>query len=161
MPTAFVPVPSKAVVLGSGCVLSILGPTGVLPAVAGVALGEIVDFKFDGWKASTTNSTNFDSGNVVKKLGTLFDWGTLSGTMNNIASNPGQKAMLVAMQSRVAYDFTLQLPINPLEAQTTTGNLYALSGIVTSAGGFDLSQTKVSQSSFSIDLNDVVITPGS
>jgi hypothetical protein len=156
----FTPTASKAVVLGSGCELSILGPTGVTPAATSVPIGEITDFKFDGWKASTTNSTNFDSGNVVKKLGTLFDWGTLSGTMNNIGTNPGQMAMLAAMKSRVAYDFTLQLPPNPLELETTTGKLYTLSGIVTSAGGFDLSQTKVSQASFAIDLNDVQITPG-
>jgi hypothetical protein len=159
--TPFVPVPSKAVVLGSGSVLSILGPTGVTPAATPVPIGELTDFKFDGFKTSTANNTNFDSGNVVQKLGTLFDWGTLSGTYNNIQSNPGQLALLAAAKSRVSFDFTLQLPPNPLENQTTTGNLYALSGIVVSAGGFDLSQTKVSQASFSIDLNDVKVTAGS
>jgi hypothetical protein len=119
------------------------------------------DFKFDGWKMGTTTNTNFDSGQVTKKLGTLLDYGTLSGTYNNVASNAGQLALLTALKSGVAYDFTLQLEPNPLAAQTTTGNLYALSGIVTEAGGFDLSQTKVSSCPFTIDLNDVTITPGS
>src|SRR5260370_9988738 len=147
MPT-FTPVPSKAMVLGSGTVLSILGPTGITPAATPVPIGELSDFKFNGWKMGTTTNSNFDSGQVTKKLGTMLDYGTLSGAYNNVASNPGQLAMLTALKSGVSYDFTLQLPPNPLASQTTTGNLYALSGIVTEAGGFDLSHTNVSSCPF-------------
>lgn len=157
----FTPVPSKAVVIGSGTVLSILGPTGVSPAATPVPLGEISDGKFDGWKTSTTTATNFDSGNVVQNLGTLFDWGTMSCTYNNVPTNAGQLALLAAAQSRVAYDFTLQLPVEPLWGETTTGHLYTVSAIVTSAGGFDFSQTKVSTCTLTLQINDITITPGS
>jgi len=152
---------SKAAVLGSGTILSILGPTGVTPAATPVAIGEISDFKFDGWKTSTTTNTNFDSGNVVQNLGTLFDWGTLTATYNNVPNNPGQLALLAAAQSRVAYDFTLQLPNEPLWGQILTGNLYTISGVVTSAGGFDASQTKVSSCQLTVQINNIVITAGS
>jgi hypothetical protein len=159
MPT-FTPTPSKAVVLGSGSILAILGPTGVTPAGTPVPIGEISDAKFDGWKTSTTNNTNFDSGNIVQKLGTLFDWGTLTATYNNVPNNPGQLALLAAMKARVSYDFTLQLPVEPLWGQDTTGNLYTISAIVTEAGGFDFSQTKVSSCSLTLDINNVVVTAG-
>jgi hypothetical protein len=159
MPT-FTPTPSKAVVIGSGTVLSILGPTGITPAATPIHLGEVSDLKFDGWKTSTTTATNFDSGNVVQNLGTLFDWGTLTATYNYVPTDAGQLALLAAAQSRVAYDFMVQLPVNKLIDQLLTGNLYTVSGIVTSAGGFDMSQTKVSSCTLSIQINNVVITPG-
>ncbi|WP_213805756.1 hypothetical protein [Granulicella sp. dw_53] len=159
--SGFTPVASKAAVIGAGTILSILGPSGVLPAITAIPLGEISDGSFDGWKTSTTTATNFDSGNVVKNLGTLFDWGTMSCTYNNVPSNAGQLALLAAAKSRVAYDFTLQLPVEPLWGQTTTGNLYTISAIVTSAGGFDFSQTKVSTCKLTLQINDIVITPGS
>lgn len=160
MPT-FTPVKSKAVVLGAGSVLSILGPTGVLPAATPTNIGELSDAKFTGWKTSTTNNTNFDSGNIVQKLGTLFDWGTITATYNNVPTDPGQLLLLTAMKSGVAYDFTLQLPIEPLWGQTTKGHLYTISAVVTEAGGFDFSQTKVSSCSLTLDVNDILITAGS
>jgi hypothetical protein len=156
----FSPIPSKAIVLGAGTTLSIVGLTGATSSGSPTPIGELSDFKFDGWKVSTTNNTNFDSGQVVQKLGTLLDYGTLSGTYNNIANNPGQLLLLTALKSTVSYDFVLQLPPNPLAGQTSVGNSYAISGIVTEAGGFDLSQTKVSSCSFTIDLNVVSITTG-
>jgi hypothetical protein len=156
----FTPVASKASVLGAGTVLSIGSPTGTTGTETYVPIGELNDFKFDGWKMGTTNNTNFDSGQVAQKLGTILDYGTLSGTYNNVSNNAGQMALLAAMKSGVAYDFKLQLPVQPLLSQSTAGDSYALSGIVTEAGGFDISQTKVSQASFSIDLNSVVLTPG-
>lgn len=161
MATPFVPTPSKSVVLGSGTVLSILGPTGAIPAATPVHIAEVSDMKFDGWKTSTTTTTNFDSGNVVQNLGTQFDWGTFSATYNNIPSDPGQLALLVAAKSRVSYDFTLQLLPEPLWEQTTTGNLYTISGIVTSAGGFDMSQTKVSSCTLTVQINNIVVVAGS
>lgn len=154
----FTPVPSKAVVIGSGAVLSILGVTG--GTATAVAIAEVSEMKFDGWKTSTTTNTNFDSGNIVQNLGTLFDWGTFSATYNNIPSNAGQLALLVAAKSRVSYDFSLQLLPEALWTQTTTGNLYTISGIVTSAGGFDMSQTKTSTCTLTVQINNIVVTAG-
>ena len=157
----FVPVPSKAQVLGAGCTLSILGITGVVPAGSPVAIGELTDFKFNSIKRATTTNTNFDSGQTVQKLGTLLDFGSLTGTYNRVSTNAGQLALIAANANGAAYDFQLQLEPNALAGQTTTGDLYKLSGIVTEAGAFDLSQSKVSSCTFTIELNSVVFTAGS
>jgi hypothetical protein len=156
---SFTPVASKAVVLGSGTVLSILGPTG--SSATPVHVGEVSDLKFSGWKTSTTTNTNYDSGNVEQNLGTLFSWGSLTATYNFLPNDPGQISLLTAAQSRVSYDFTLQLPAEPLWNQILTGNLYTISGIVTSAGAFDTSQTKVSSASLEITINNIVVVAGS
>jgi hypothetical protein len=158
---AFVPVPSKAQILGAGCTLSILGQTGVTPAGTPVPIGELTDFKFSSIKRATTTNTNFDSGQTVQKLGTTLDLGSLTGTYNRVSNNAGQLALIAANANGAAYDFQLQLEPNLLAGQTTTGDLYKVSGIVTEAGAFDLSQTKVSSCQFTIDLNSVVFTAGS
>jgi len=157
---AFTPVPSKAAVLGAGAVLSIGGITGATGTETFVPIGELNDFKFDSIKRSTTNNTNFDSGQIVQKLGTLLDFGTLSGTYNRVPTNAGQLALIAANANGGAYDVKLQLQPNPLIGQTTAGDLYEMSGIVTEAGAFDLSQTKVSTGTFTVDLNSVVFTAG-
>jgi hypothetical protein len=159
--TPFVPVASKAVVIGSGTILSIVGVTGATGTPTPLPIGEITGAKFSGWKTATAKNTNFDSGNVEQSLGTLFNWGTLTATYNNVVSNPGQLALLAAAKALVSYDFTLQLPPNPLAGQTTTGNLYTISGIVTSAGAFDTDQTKVSTADLEVTINNIVINPGS
>ncbi len=158
---AFVPVLSKAQVLGAGCTLSIGAVTGATGTETYVPIGELSDFKFDGFKRATTTNTNFDSGQITQNLGTLLSFGTLTGTYNRVSTNAGQLALIAANANGAAYDFQLQLEINPLAGQTTTGDLYKLSGIVTDAGAFDLSQTKVSSCTFSIMLNSVVFTAGS
>lgn len=158
MPT-FTPVPSKAQVLGSGCTLAIGGVTGVTPAPTTVPIGELTDFKFSGFKRSTTTNTNFDSGDVTQYLGTILDYGTLTGTYNRVSNNAGQLALNAALQTKSAYDFTLTLEPNTLIGQTT-GDVYTVSGIVTEAGAFDLSQTKVATSTCTIQLNSVTFTAG-
>jgi hypothetical protein len=157
---SFTPTPSKAQVLGSGCTFSIGGVTGSTGA-SFLPLGELNDYKFGGIKRSTTTNTNFDSGDVVQYLGTLLDNGTLTGTYNRVSNNAGQIALLAALQTKSAYDFKLELEPNPLIGQTTTGDVYELSGIVTEAGAFDLSQTKVSSAPFTIQLNSIAFTAGS
>lgn len=157
--STFTPVPSKAQVLGAGCILNILGKTGVTPAGTPVPIGELSDFKFGGFKRATTPNTNFDSGDTVQKLGTTLDYGTLTGTYNRVSSNAGQLALIAALKDGAAYDFTLVLEPNLLTGQTS-GDSYAISGIVTEAGAFDLSQTKVSSAPFTLDLNSVVFTAG-
>ena len=98
---------------------------------------------------------------MEQNLGTLFNWGTLTATYNNVPSNPGQIALLAAMKARVSYDFTLQLQPEALWGQTTTGNLYTISAIITSAGGFDFSQTKVSSCSLTLQINNITYVAGS
>ena len=156
------PTPSLAAVLGTGSVLSILGPTGVTPPATPTPIGELTgEPKFEGWKMGLTTNTNFDSGNVVQSLGTLLDYGSFTSDYNYISSNAGQLLLITALKSGVSYDFTLQLPKQPLLGQTTSGNLYAMSGVVTEAGGFGISQDKTSSSSLSIKLNSITFTAGS
>lgn len=157
----FTPTPSKAQVLGSGCTLSIGNITGTSGAETFVPIGELADFSFDGFKRATTTATNFDSGNIVSYLGTLLDYSTLSGTYNRVSNNAGQLALLAALQTGAAYNFKLQLEPNILIGQIVAGDSYLLSAIVTEAGAFDLSQTKVSASKFSLQLNSVAFTAGS
>jgi hypothetical protein len=157
----FIPVASKAQVLGAGCTLTIGGLTGVTGSETFLPIGELTDFKFDAIKRATTTNTNFDSGQTVQYLGTTLDYGSLSGTYNRVSTNTGQLALIAANAQGGAYDFKLQLEPNPLAGQTTTGDLYTLTGIVTEAGAFDLSQTKVAACTFSIQLNGVLFTAGS
>jgi hypothetical protein len=156
---AFVPVPSKSQILGSGNTIAIGGVTGVLPAVSFVPVGEMTDGKFTGRKRATTTNTNFDSGQNVQKLGTTLDFGTFTGTVNRVSNNAGQLAIIAANASGAAYDFQVQLEPNPLINQTT-GDLYTMSGIVTEAASFDLSMTKVSEYTFTIELNSVTVVYG-
>src|ERR1700733_14133937 len=160
MPT-FVPVQSKAQILGAGCTLSIGSVTGTTGTETFTPIGELTDFKFASIKRATTTNTNFDSGQIVQKLGTTLDFGQLTGTYNRVSTNAGQLALIAANAGGQAYDFELQLEPNILAGQTTTGDLYKVSGIVTEGGAFDLSQTKVSSCTFTIDLNSVLFTAGS
>jgi hypothetical protein len=152
------PTPSKAQILGSGCVLSIGNITGGTDTY--VPIGEVQEFKFNAIKRSTTTNTNFDSGNTVQKLGTLLDFGTFTATYNRVSNNAGQLAAIAANANGAAYDFKLQLIPNTLAGQVTTGDSYVMSGIVTEAGAFDGSQSKVSTGTLTIDLNSVVFTAG-
>jgi hypothetical protein len=159
---AFTPVASKSAVLGAGTILTIGGVTGATGTETFIPIGELTDFKFDGFKRETAQNTNFDSGQVRTDLGTILDYGTLTGTYNRVSSNAGQLALIAALQATGgnAYDFKLQLPVNPLQSQLATGDSYLISGIVTEAGSFDISQTKVSTSSFSIKINSLAFTAG-
>jgi hypothetical protein len=151
---------SKSVVLGAGTVLSIGGLTGATGTETFVAIGEISDAKFDGFKRATTKSDNFDSGTISQYLPTMLDYSTFTGTYNRISTNAGQLAMIAALQNGGSYDFKLQLTVEPLLSQTTTGDLITFSAIVTEAGSFDLSMTKVSSCSFSLQLNSYLFTAG-
>jgi hypothetical protein len=154
----FVPVASKAQILGSGCVLSIGNITGGTDVY--VAIGELNEYQFDGQKLGTTTNTNFDSGNTVQYLGTLLDFGTLSGTYNRVSNNAGQLALIAAQRTGFAYDFKLQLLPNTLAGQITTGDSYVISGIVTECDAFDISQSKVSMAKFTLQINSKTFTAG-
>ena len=70
--------------------------------------------------------------------------------------------MTVAAVSAQAYDFKVQLPVDAEAGQTTTGDLIAFSGIVTEAGGFDISLTKQADIGYTIELDGAwTVTAGS
>ena len=105
-------------------------------------------------------ATNFDSKGVAQKLGTILDLGTFTFTCNRVSNNAGQIAVNAACISGGSFDFHMQLPINPLVGQTTIGDLVVMSGIVTEAGSFDVSLDKVSEYTFTLDLNAYSVTVG-
>jgi hypothetical protein len=155
------PTSSKSAVIGAGSVLSIGSVTGAGGTETFTPIGEISDAKFDGMKRATTKSDNFDSGQISQYLGTMLDYGTFTGTYNRVSTNAGQIALNAALQNGAAYDFKLQIPVEPLLEQTTIGDLITFSAIVVEATGFDLSQTKVSSCPFSLQLNSFTFTAGS
>jgi hypothetical protein len=153
------PTNSKAQVLGSGCTLAIGGVTGVTPAPTPLDIGELTDIKVPSMKRDTTTNTNFATGDIKQYLATLLDFGVVTCSYNRVSTDAGQLAVIAAVQTKSAYDFTLTLEPNPLIGQTS-GDVIALSGIVTEAGGFDTSQTKVASGSFSMQLNSYSFTAG-
>ena len=152
---------SAAQVAGTGTVVSIGGLTGSTGTETFTVIGEVKDAKHSGVKKSTTPSTSFDSKGIVQKLGTLVDLGSFTFTCNRVSNNAGQLAVNAACLTTGAYDFHMQLPINPLIGQTTVGDLIVMSGIVTEAGAFSVSLDKVSEYEFTLDLNSYTVTAGS
>jgi hypothetical protein len=144
-------VPSKAQAVGTGSVLSIGGPTGGTDAF--VPVGEVSDAKLSGRKLATTATTNFDSAGIARKLSTILDFGQFTCTVMRVSNDAGQLAVIAANAAGGAFDFKVQLPVNPKAAQTTIGDLITFSAIVTEAGDFDLSLTKQADFTFTLDID--------
>jgi hypothetical protein len=153
---------SLASVLGTATVVSIGSITGGTGTETFVPIDEISDAKFSGRKRATTTTTNFQSLNKARKLGTILDCGTLSLTFNRVPNDPGQLALSAANVEGSAYDFTVQLPVNAKVGQTTKGDLITLSGIVTECSGFDVSLSKQAEITATIEIDgDYSFTAGS
>jgi hypothetical protein len=138
---------------GVGAVVSIGGVTGASGTETFTVIGEVADAKFSGRKLATSSTTNFDSLGYARKVGTILDFGQFTCTVERVGNDAGQLALIAANASRVAYDFKVQLPINPKIGQTTTGDLITFSGLVTEAGDFDISLTKASEYTFTIEID--------
>jgi hypothetical protein len=151
---------SKAQANGAGTVVSIGGVTGATGSETFTPLGEITDAKFSGIKMATTDVSTF-AANVKRKLGTIADYGTFTFTTLRVSNDPGQAAVIAACATGSLYDFTIQLVPNAAAGQVTTGDLIKFSGIVTEAGGFDLSLTKQADATVTIEIDGAwVITEG-
>ena|SRR5579859_7757915 len=142
---------SKANSPAFGTVVSIGGVTGA-GGTTFVAVGQIHDAKLSGIKTPTVDVSTFAQ-LAKRKLGTLPDYGTFTFTVLRETGDAGQTAMTAAAASAAAYDFKLQLPIDTAAGQATTGDLITFSGIVTEAGGFDISLTKQADISYTIELD--------
>jgi len=142
--------PSKAQAAGTGCVVSIGGPTGGTDVF--VAIGEVQTLKFGGAKRGVIDVTNFDSGGVAQKLGTILDSGQVSMSVVRVSADAGQTAVVAAFnaQPAVPYDFKVVLPLAP--GQTTTGDTITFSAIVASAGDFDVDINKEALFDFTLDI---------
>jgi hypothetical protein len=152
---------SAAQVSGTGAVISIGGPTGASGTETFTAIGAVSNFKNTGRKRAVTSTTNFGSLGIAQKLGTILDLGQATFTVFRISNDPGQMAVIAANLSPAAYDFELQMPVNPLIGQTTTGDLIKFSGIVTEAGDFDVDISKASEFTVTVDVIAYTVTAGS
>jgi len=153
---------SASQVLGvTGLIVSIGGLTGASGTEVWTVIGEVKDGKRSGSKRATTMSTNFSSLGVAQKLGTILDLGTFTFTTNRVGNDAGQTAVIAAHVAGGAWDIKVQLPMNPLISQVVAGDVITMSGIVTEAGAFDISLDKVSEYTFTVDLNSYVRVVGS
>jgi hypothetical protein len=148
------PVPSaisKAQATGTGCVISIGGPTGGTDTF--VAIGEILTAKLAGAKRGVVTTTSFDSNGVASKLGTVLDSGNATLTTTRVSSDLGQLAVIAAFnaQPSVPYDFKIVLPLAP--GQLATGDTVTFSAVVSAAGDFDMDISKQSENSFTLDIS--------
>ncbi len=143
---------SLSQVSGIGTIISIGSVTGAGGTETFTPIGEVSDGKFTGRKLATVMTTSFDSQGVARKIATILDYGQFSGTVLRVSNNAGQMACHAAQVARVAYDFKVQLPVDP-RTQTTTGDLYTFSAIVTDVGNFDISISKASEFTLTLDID--------
>lgn len=152
---------SAAQVPGTGAVVSIGGLTGTAAASTYVVIAEVADVSFSGRKRAVVQATNFDSLGVAQKLGTILDLGSVSFTVMRVSNDPGQLAVIAANLANGNYNFKIQMPINTLVGQTTSGDVILFSGIVTGGGSFDVTIDKPSEYKFEVDLSAYTVTAGS
>lgn len=155
---------SKGQVAGNGSTISIGLATGSTGTETFAAIGEILTAKRSGLKRGTTLATSFQSNNRARKLATVLDEGQWDFTCVRISNDAGQLALIAAAYAEppVAYDFEVQLPTNPKAGQTSTGDLFAFSALVSVPGTFDVDLEKMSEFSFTLDIDgSVTKTAGS
>lgn len=126
------------------------------------AIGEITDVEFSGSKRTVLDPTNMQSGGIVEKLDTLLDNGNIKLTMNRITTDAGQIALAAAYTAGGKYLFQVQEPVNEEIGQTTTGNLYAFSAIISEGPNFKLDPKNLTQVSYTLDISGALtFTAGS
>lgn len=145
-----------------GTVASIGPLTGSTGTETFTSIGEITSADFSGAKRTVLNPTNMQSGGIVEKLDTLLDNGQCKLTMNRVTTDPGQLALNAAFVAGGKYDWEVQEPVDAELGQTTKGNLYAFSAIISAGPEFSLDPTKLTTLTYTLDISGAItITPGS
>lgn len=115
---------------GLGAVLSIGGISGAGGSETFIPVAQLrkIPFKMPKWK--TTDTTNFQSSveTVGKTIPGVTEL-TLEG--DRLVSDAGQAAIVTAYASPEAYDFKIQLLMNPAIPQTVAGDLITFTAKVT------------------------------
>src|ERR1700739_1857124 len=142
---------SKASV-GMGTSVSI-GPLAGATTPTYTAIGEITAIEFSGAKRSVLMTTNMESGGIVEKLDTLADFGQIKLTMNRVTNDAGQLALRAAFVAGGKYLWQIQEPVDAVIGQTTTGNLYALTAIISDGPSFSLDPEKQTVISYTLDIS--------
>jgi hypothetical protein len=138
--------PSKAQV-GRSASISIGSQTGTTGTETWTKVSEAISIERSGQKRSTIKTTNLDSGEYDTYLGTQIDGGTWTVSCNRIPTDAGYIAVMAAMNTSggPAFDFKVQFPIDTEAGQTTAGDVYSFSAIITEADGFSLEVDKAVQ----------------
>lgn len=143
---------------GRGTILSI-GSTGATPTFS--VIGEVKTATQSGSQWGTEDVTNFESGNDQEFQTTIRDNGEFSLAGNRVPSDAGQLATEAAFSDGIIRPFKLQLPINTLTGQTSTGDLYTFSALVVSRD-FSVEFNKVITFATKLKVSGpVTLTPGS
>jgi hypothetical protein len=114
-------------------------------------IGEVTKYAFSGAKRTVLDSTNMQSGQIMEKLDAIADNGQVKVTYNRVSSDAGQVALIAAFNAGGKWDFTIQLP--KTQAQTTTGDLYAFSAIISGGPEFDGEVNAIAQESATLDIS--------
>jgi predicted secreted protein len=142
---------------GRGTVLSI-GSTGATPTFS--VIGEVKTATQSGSQWGTEDVTNFESGNDQEFQTTIRDNGEFSLAGNRVNNDAGQLATESAFADGSIRPFKLQLPLNPLTGQMTTGDLYTFNALVVSRD-FSVEFNKVITFSTKLKVSGAVtLTPG-
>jgi hypothetical protein len=92
-----------------------------------VLVGEIVDLVQSGKQNKTDDSTNLQS-TAEEFLPTLLAPGKWAITLNRVAGDAGQAAVLASFNGMTIVSYTIQLPKGP--SQTTTGDKFVFNALV-------------------------------
>lgn len=110
---------------GLGSLLSV--NTGTVSTPVWTVVGEVFDITQNGYENETDDVTNLQS-TAREFIGTILNPGMWDFTMNRVSTDTGQAKMVSLLNSAATGMFQIQLLKN--STQTTTGDLYAFSGIV-------------------------------
>jgi hypothetical protein len=137
--------------IGKGAVLSIMVSSTATP------VAQIKTLQLNGQKVSYDDISNLDSPAlgtslvaVKEKLPATAEAGTLAISGIYLPANAGYEALAAAYLTQALTTFTMQLPIVP--GQTTSGNLYSLSGYVSEAPHPDVQWDKTMMFKCTIEL---------
>jgi hypothetical protein len=130
---------------GAGTTLSI----GATPTL----IGEVKNIKLNGRKFDTDDVTNMSS-TVKEFIATMMDPGEVSFDFNRVSSDAGQVALEAAFSAGSLSAFTIQLPKAP--SQTTTGDKYAFSALVTECD-YSFETTKADAGSAKLKISGTIV----
>jgi hypothetical protein len=145
-------------VTGRGTIFSITTAGG---SPATVPVLNMKTYAFSGQTLKFDDISNLNSsvnGGVIvdESLPATEDPGTFTATGIWIPSDPGQEALAAAWASHSLNTYTVQAPI--AGAQTTTGNLYTMTGFLQDNPLPDLDYSKAVTIKFTVKLNSAVVT---
>lgn len=153
--------PASKSQVGLGSVISLGGVTGATGTETYIVLGEPLSAEWSSPKRDVIDVSNIST-NWKAFLGGQIDPGTLSLEFNRVSNDPGQLALSAAQAAGVPYDLKVALPINALTGQSTTGDTYVYSVIVTETDGWSISTSKQVTYKASLKITgQPVFTPGS